>query len=298
MTPRRLHNFSNILQERNNAARTLSNYSASCSVQIDDLGKISKRDFSWPRIAVFQATKELWKLRDAPEINRTASQSLITTEEVVATATLQDPLQPQQPDESGTLQSERDEDQLIKPTEQPTASTSNINQTILGSKPTRTVSSNSLSSKLASTTSFEQPLAFNFFNPTTDLLKGEHPVPPANFGVHTERVSTNVGRMIQPLPRSDSLSHRGSFLSPPTPGLSMPSPHFQTRLGTMSIRESSPFAHATGLVLLPVRISHGHYGKDETHMKIWTLNEVDARRLAIKGESTGIYGSSMGVWSV
>ena len=43
MTPRRLHNFSDMLQERNNAASTLSNYSESRSVQVYDLSKISER---------------------------------------------------------------------------------------------------------------------------------------------------------------------------------------------------------------------------------------------------------------
>lgn len=43
MTPRRLRNFSNVLQERNDAVSTLSNYSASLSVQLDDLPGISER---------------------------------------------------------------------------------------------------------------------------------------------------------------------------------------------------------------------------------------------------------------
>lgn len=43
MTPRRLRNFSDILRERNNAASTLSNYAASRSEQIHDLGEISER---------------------------------------------------------------------------------------------------------------------------------------------------------------------------------------------------------------------------------------------------------------
>lgn len=43
MTPRRLHNFSDILRERNNAVSALSNYLASRSVQTDDLIEISER---------------------------------------------------------------------------------------------------------------------------------------------------------------------------------------------------------------------------------------------------------------
>lgn len=43
MTPRRLRNFSNMLQERNNAVNILSNYSTSRSTQIDNLGEISER---------------------------------------------------------------------------------------------------------------------------------------------------------------------------------------------------------------------------------------------------------------
>ncbi|KAF9642821.1 hypothetical protein BDM02DRAFT_3192626 [Thelephora ganbajun] len=70
MTPRRLRNFSNVLRERNDAVSTLTSYSASRLVQIDDLGEISERNFSWPRIVVFQAAKELWKLGNAPEIDR------------------------------------------------------------------------------------------------------------------------------------------------------------------------------------------------------------------------------------
>ena len=86
MTPRRLRDFSSMLQERNSAASVLSRYLVSHSVQVDDLGEISERrgsktfnpipteardrDFLWPRIAVFQAAKELWKLRDTPDIDR------------------------------------------------------------------------------------------------------------------------------------------------------------------------------------------------------------------------------------
>ena len=43
MTPKRLHDFSNLLRERNDAANTLSNYLAPRSVQTDDLGEISER---------------------------------------------------------------------------------------------------------------------------------------------------------------------------------------------------------------------------------------------------------------
>ena len=43
MTPRRLRNFSDTLQERNNAASTLSNYSAFRSVRTYDMGEISGR---------------------------------------------------------------------------------------------------------------------------------------------------------------------------------------------------------------------------------------------------------------
>ena len=42
MTPRRLHNLSDILQERNNAVNILSNYLASHSAQSDDLIEISE----------------------------------------------------------------------------------------------------------------------------------------------------------------------------------------------------------------------------------------------------------------
>lgn len=43
MTPKRIRSFSHALQERNDAASVLSNYSASCSVQADDLGEITER---------------------------------------------------------------------------------------------------------------------------------------------------------------------------------------------------------------------------------------------------------------
>lgn len=43
MMPKRLHSFSHMLQERNKAASTLSNYLVSHPVQADDLGSISER---------------------------------------------------------------------------------------------------------------------------------------------------------------------------------------------------------------------------------------------------------------
>ena len=43
MNPRRLRNFSDMLQERNDAASVLSEYLASRSVQTDGLGEISER---------------------------------------------------------------------------------------------------------------------------------------------------------------------------------------------------------------------------------------------------------------
>ncbi|KAF9643984.1 hypothetical protein BDM02DRAFT_3191015 [Thelephora ganbajun] len=452
MTPRCLRNFSNVLRERNDTASTLTSYSVSRSVQINNLGEISERNFSWPRIAVFQAAKELWKLGNAPEIDRnfrevehahhakchtakcfrhllggnihsseallvsmadsdstiwhqlhlagqpigiaeqfaffalnfsstslvngetsigfydrrglqsltgfmsthgedesgdiflrarssastgsrassrstvvpqseietsdyppvtvghiahrsterddttvgssmlgskrsrnpesqdetepppkrtrlhcsstrtlraTSSQSSITTREVITTTVLHPPPQLQQPDESGTSQSEKTQDQSIKPANRPTASTLNINQTLLQRKQTQTVSSSSLGSKPVSTTSFDQPLAFNFFNPTTDPQRGESSVPPStNFGVQTEQVSANTGQTTQPLPRSNSLFRHGSFLSAPTLG-PPPSPsHFRTHFDTMSIHEHSPFARGVGESTRPAGGSH------------------------------------------
>ena len=43
MSPKRLHSFSDMLRERNDAAEALFKYLASRSVQADDLGEISER---------------------------------------------------------------------------------------------------------------------------------------------------------------------------------------------------------------------------------------------------------------
>ena len=43
MNPKRLRNFADMLRDRNDAASMLSKYSASRSIQVDDLGEISER---------------------------------------------------------------------------------------------------------------------------------------------------------------------------------------------------------------------------------------------------------------
>lgn len=100
--------------------------------------------------------------------------------------------------------------------------------------------------------SFSPPLAFNFFNPATDLQRVESPVPPSTTPeVRTGQGSENSVRMTRPLCRSDSLSRRGSFLSLPSSGSLQSPPLFQTNFGATNLREPPPLARAPG--------EHRHY---------------------------------------
>ena len=153
---------------------------------------------------------------------------------------------------------------MIEPAYQAAASSTRVNRAAtMRRKPTRDISSGSLGSKPASTAvgippqavvqlltvyqSSDQPLAFNFFNPATDIQRGgslaSHPT---NLGVSAEQRSTNLVQTAQPLRRSDSLSRRGSFLSLPAAN-QPPSPsHFRTHFGATTVRELSPFTRAVG----------------------------------------------------
>ena len=97
--------------------------------------------------------------------------------------------------------------------------------------------------------SFRQPLAFDFFNPATDLQSGKPPVSPStSIGRHTEQGSANSGPMTQPLRRTESLSHphRASFLSFPPPGPLLSPARSRTHFGSANVRERSPFVRTTG----------------------------------------------------
>ena len=151
----------------------------------------------------------------------------------------------------------------IGPIGHPPASMPGVNlykTTTLHRRTTRTASSSSLDPRPSSTVRTlppvmkllltwpqrsSPPLAFNFFNPTTDMRRMELPLPqPITSRVHTELGSGNSDRVTKPLRRSDSFSRRGSFLSLPSLNPFPSLPRFQPQLGAMGPLEPSPFARA------------------------------------------------------
>ena len=93
----------------------------------------------------------------------------------------------------------------------------------------------------------DQPLAFNFFNPATDLRRGESLAShPTNLATPAEQGSANLGQTTQPFRRSDSQSRRGSFLSLPATSLLPSSSPVYTYFGARTVREPPPFPPAVG----------------------------------------------------
>lgn len=86
MEPGRLSSFSQMLQDRNNALDVLSRSQVARGVQTQvppqilegcvsfshrqNMTQSRNSDFSWPRVAVFQAANELWKLRKTSGADR------------------------------------------------------------------------------------------------------------------------------------------------------------------------------------------------------------------------------------
>lgn len=140
---------------------------------------------------------------------------------------------------------------------QPVASTSKADRTAtLQRRPTRTGSSSSFSSRFASATvsihmrvittltssqSIDRPLAFNFFNPATDLRRGESSVPHPSRIPETERGPANLTPAIQQPHRLDSLFYSRSSMSLPTLNPLAPPLPPQTRFRAMSIGGPSSF---------------------------------------------------------
>lgn len=198
--------------------------------------------------------------------SRCSPPPLIVTQEPATAATPQVPPQRRQPHELRTLQPKEAQNRGSEPAEQQIASTSKVDEsatllnsptigptgqsltsmskanknkaTALQRKPTKTVSSSSLDPKpstsrklpLTVPRSSNPPLAFNYFNPATDLRRVESPVlPSTTLSIHTEQRSGNLDQMHKPLRRSDSLSRR-----------------VQSQFGAMGFYESSPLTRAPG----------------------------------------------------
>lgn len=106
--------------------------------------------------------------------------------------------------------------------------------------------------KLSLTTpqGFNQPLAFGFFNPTSDSIRRVGPpVPPITTpGLRTERGSGNSHQTAKPIRRSDSLYRRGSFLSLPSLSPFPSLPRFEPCFDAVGFCEPSPapLARAAG----------------------------------------------------
>ena len=95
--------------------------------------------------------------------------------------------------------------------------------------------------------SSDQPLAYDFFNPATDLRRGESLASyPTNPGVPTERVSTNIGmgpdETVNPIREIAGLPGLSFPAATPLPSSSRPQTHF----GATTVRELSPFPRAVG----------------------------------------------------
>ena len=95
---------------------------------------------------------------------------------------------------------------------------------------------------------FSQPLAYNFFNPVTDLTTGDlsAPLSSRSLGLSAEQGPVNRVQVTQPFRRLDSLSRRGSLLSFSTPDSFAPSPRLQSHFSAMTVREPSPPARTVG----------------------------------------------------
>ena len=203
---------------------------------------------------------------------------------------------------------------MIEQSSQPTTSTSRINQTgTLWRKVMRTASSNSLSSIPMTATvrmcplvmtplltvyrGFSQPLAYNFFNPVTDLTTGDlsAPLSSRSLGLSAEQGPVNQVQVTQPFCRLDSLSHRGSLLSFSTPNSFAPSPCLQSHFSVMTVCEPSSPAHTIGyhnhpasmcteMVTLHSTDKDGYRSISFSHPWRYQVRIADKARLAWRSE--------------
>ncbi|KAF9642261.1 hypothetical protein BDM02DRAFT_3273532 [Thelephora ganbajun] len=70
MNPIRLGDFSDALRDRNNAVNSLSKASDLHRVPPEGLVEVSESFFMWPKVALFEAAMELWRLKNTPEVGK------------------------------------------------------------------------------------------------------------------------------------------------------------------------------------------------------------------------------------
>ena len=89
------------------------------------------------------------------------------------------------------------------------------------------------------------PIAFTFFNPTTDLLGGGSSALPSFRSLNVPTGQEPI-QATQPLRRPGSLPRRDFSLPLPTPSPILFSPRLQSHFGATGVHEPSPLTHAVG----------------------------------------------------